>query len=367
VEHAADLRHRDVRFVDDEQIVLGEIIDQGRGALPRLAAAKVARIILDARAVTDLLHHLQVEAGTLLEPLGFEQFVAAAEIGKAGLQFLLDPFHGLFEPFRRGDKMFGRIDRHRIGLALDLAGEGIDHRDAFDLITEHLDADRLAFVGGDHLDDIPAHAEGAAVEIDVVAGIVDLDQFLQDDVAFDLLAGLEDDQHFQPIFGRTQAVNAGDRGDDDYIAAGKQRGSSPQPQPVNFVIDRGILFDIGIGMGKIGLGLIIVVVADEILDCIVREKTAELAIELGRQGLVVRNDQGWTVDAGDDVGHGEGLATPGHPEQGLVDIPALQSLDEFFDRLGLVTLEGKRGFQFETIHALSSRWAKNRFQAINVL
>ncbi|OPZ77832.1 MAG: hypothetical protein BWY77_01623 [bacterium ADurb.Bin431] len=108
-------------------------------------------------------------------------------------------------------------------------------------------------------------------------------------------------------------------------------------------------------MGEIGLGLIIVIVADEILDRIVRKEAAEFAVELGRQGLVVRDDQGRTVDAGDDVGHGEGLAAASHPEQGLVAIPAPQPLDKLFDRLGLVALKGEGGFEFEDIHLLSLR------------
>ena len=60
-------------------------------------------------------------------------------------------------------------------------------------------------------------------------------------------------------------------------------------------VDRGILFDIGIGGGDIGLRLVIIVVGDKVLNGIVREKFAHFAVELGGQGLVMRQDHGGTV------------------------------------------------------------------------
>ena len=50
VVHRLELRERDVRFVDDQQVILGKIVDQRPGFLTRLSAVQVARIILDARA-----------------------------------------------------------------------------------------------------------------------------------------------------------------------------------------------------------------------------------------------------------------------------------------------------------------------------
>ena len=40
--------------------------------------------------------------------------------------------------------------------------------------------------------------------------------------------------------------------------------------------------------GHVGLGLVVVVVGDEVLDRVVREELAELPVELRREGLVVR-------------------------------------------------------------------------------
>ena len=46
--HAADLGHGDVGLVDDQQEVLGEVVEQGGGRLARGPAGEVAGVVLDA-------------------------------------------------------------------------------------------------------------------------------------------------------------------------------------------------------------------------------------------------------------------------------------------------------------------------------
>ena len=76
-EHAADLRHGDVAFVDEDQRVVGQVFEQGRRRLAGLAAGEVARIVLDAGAGAGRLHHLHVEQRALLEPLRLQQAAGA--------------------------------------------------------------------------------------------------------------------------------------------------------------------------------------------------------------------------------------------------------------------------------------------------
>jgi hypothetical protein len=52
------------------------------------------------------------------------------------------------------------------------------------------------------------------------------------------------------------------------------------------------LLDEGVGARHVGLGLVVVVIGDEILDRVVREEVLELGIELGGQRLVRRQDDG---------------------------------------------------------------------------
>ncbi len=73
------------------------------------------------------------------------------------------------------------------------------------------------------------------------------------------------------------------------------------------IIDRGILFYIGVGGRYIGLRLVVIVIGYKILDGIVRKKGFHFAVQLSRQRLVVRQDHGRTVKPCNHVGHGEGL------------------------------------------------------------
>jgi len=48
--------------------------------------------------------------------------------------------------------------------------------------------------------------------------------------------------------------------------------------PVDLLVDRAVFFYVGVGARDVGLGLVVVVVADEILDRIVGEEGLELGI-----------------------------------------------------------------------------------------
>ena len=90
-------------------------------------------------------------------------------------------------------------------------------------------------------------------------------------------------------------------------------------------IDRGVLLDVDVGRRDVGLGLVVVVVRDEVFDRVLREELLELAVELGRQGLVVREDQGGLSVRRDGVRQGHRLARAGDAEQGLVLVAALEA------------------------------------------
>jgi hypothetical protein len=79
----------------------------------------------------------------------------------------------------------------------------------------------------------------------------------------------------------------------------------------------------------------------------VREETPEFTKELGRQGLVRRDDQGGPLDAGDDMRHGEGLARAGHPEEDLMGKTVLDAAGKRIDGMGLVTAGLQFGHEFK--------------------
>ena len=97
--------------------------------------------------------------------------------------------------------------------------------------------------------------------------------------------------------------------------------------------------------------MIIVIVADEVLDRILRKERLEFLIELGRQGLVVGDDQHRHVVVGYQVRHREGLATAGDAHQRLERRPLLDAGGQLVDGLRLIARRLIRTIQFVYAHA----------------
>src|SRR5690606_25364868 len=74
LKHCADLRNCDVRLVDDDEEVVGKVVEQTVWRLAGLATIDVARVVLDAAAEADLLHHLEIERRAHAQPLRLEEF-----------------------------------------------------------------------------------------------------------------------------------------------------------------------------------------------------------------------------------------------------------------------------------------------------
>jgi hypothetical protein len=155
-------------------------------------------------------------------------------------------------------------------------------------------------------------------------------------VSGDLHPLFEGERHAEVGLGGADAVDAGDARHDDHVAAREDRARGRVAHLVDLLVDRGVLLDVGVRRRDVGLGLVVVVIAHEVLDGVLREQRFELLVELRRQGLVGGDDQGGTLDGLDDVGHREGLARTGDPEEDLVWVPLLDPPGQLFDGLGLV-------------------------------
>ena len=147
---------------------------------------------------------------------------------------------------------------------------------------------------------------------------------------------LEQDHPIPVGLGRAQAEDAADRRHDDDVAPRQQRRGGGVAETVDLVVDRRVLLDVRVRGRDVGLGLVVVVVADEVLDRRARQQLAELVAELGRERLVVRDDQRRAFRLGDHARHGEGLARAGDAEERLEALAAPQALRQLADRPRLV-------------------------------
>ncbi len=232
--------------------------------------------------------------------------------------------------------MPGGVDRQPLPDLGHLAGQRLEARQPGHPVVLQLDAQAYLLVAGVDLHRVPPHPEGAPFESHVVPGVVDTHQPLHDLLAVDPLADVQDQHVLPPLVRRAQAVDAGHRGHDDHVPPLHQGRGGPQPQPLDVLVDVRVLLDVGVRCRQVGLGLVVVVVGDEELHRVLREEALELPVELGGQRLVVRDHQGRPVDPLDDVGHGEGLARAGDPQQHLVFGALVQAVDQGLDGLRLV-------------------------------
>ncbi len=219
----------------------------------------------------------------------------------------------------RRDVVAVGVDRDPIQRGGLVAGQRIELLDRLDLVAEQRHAPgAVLVVAGEDVHGFATQPERAALEGGVVAAVLQLDQRLGQLVAIDLATDLQLHHHARVALDRADAVDAGDRGDDDDVVAFEQRLGRGVAHTVDLLVDLRVFFYVGVGAGDIGLRLVVVVVADEILHRVVGEEPLHLAVELGGQGLVGRQDQGGALHGLDHLGHGEGLAGPGDAQQDLV-------------------------------------------------
>ena len=334
--HPADLRDRHMAFVDEKEKVIGEEVHERIGRFALFPPGQMAGIVFDPGAVPHFFHHFQVEAGTLFQPLGFQQFIFRPQHGQSFFQFFFDIGNGGFHPFLVGHIVGRREDHHMAHIVKDLTGDDIGLHDAFDLIAEHFHAnDLLRGGGGVNFEYIAANAEFRTVQIHIVAGILNGDQLFHDFFSRDLLPFPKAHGHGAVIFGIPQTVNGGNAGHDDHITAFKKRRRCRVAKPLDLVVNGRVFFDIGIASGYIGLGLIIIVKADEIFHGVIGEEFFEFTAELRRQCFIMDHHQRGAVHLRDDIGHGEGLTAAGHAEEDLIAFPLIKAAQKGIDSFRL--------------------------------
>ena len=278
VVHSVQLGDGDVRFVNEEEKVVGEVIQERPGGLAGLAHGEVAGIVLDAGTVARLAHHLDVVAGALFQPLGLQEFSLLTQLLQTLLQFLLDGAKSRLQLLPAGDKVAGREDAHFLRFVKDFPSQGVDLGQALDLVAPELDAEGRIAVGRENVHRIAAHPEGAPAKVQVVAVVVDGGQVAEEAVAPAEFPSAHHDHIPAVLLRRADGVDAGDAGDDDDISAGEEGLGGGQAEFLDLGVDVGILLDVEVLGRHIGLRLVIVVITDKVLHGVLGEEFPKFAI-----------------------------------------------------------------------------------------
>jgi hypothetical protein len=181
-------------------------------------------------------------------------------------QLFLDGVDGFHHTLARRHVVAAGVDREARDLLPHAAGQRVQQLQRLDLVVEQLDAQRqLAVFGRKHVDGVAAHAEAAAAEVDLVALVLHADQ-LGDHVALAHLVAHAQRHHHLVIVARVaDAVDGADAGHDDHVAPLQQALGGRQAHLLDVLVDRAVLLDEQVALRHVGLGLVVVVVADEVL------------------------------------------------------------------------------------------------------
>ncbi len=214
-------------------------------------------------------------------------------------------------------EVLGRVHEEHLEGFEHLAGERIDPAYTLHLVECKLDAEGLLHVRRKYLEDISLETKLPALQNGVVSLVLQRDKLHLHLLEVHLHAGVEAQTHVSIVLWTPEPVDAGDGRDDNHIVSLEKVGGRRQAQPVDLVIDGGVLLDVEIPRGDVGLGLVVVVIGDEVLHRVLGKELRELPIELRGERLVVRHHERRHLGVGYQVRHGKGFARTGNALEGL--------------------------------------------------
>ena len=341
-----------MRLIKDQHEVWRKEINQRVWTRARRTRTDVPGVILNARAEAHLLHHFEIVFRPHLDALRFQQPARLLELRDARPQLFADREDGALHLVRRRHELLARKDCHRIELLQLVAGQRIEARQPVNLLAEELDAQRVFAIRRADFHRVAAHPEIAAHELDVVPVVLQVDEAQEKLLARQVHAHGEMDHHRLVILHAHDAVDARHTRHHQHVAPREERVHRREPHPLDGLVHAGILLDEGVRARDVSLRLIVIEVADEIFDRVVREEPLELRVELRRQRLVVRDDERRPVHVRDGVGHREGLARTCHAQQRLMFRAREQTFGQLRDGRRLISGGSKWRFKLE--HALAN-------------
>ena len=218
--------------------------------------------------------------------LRFQQLAILLEILQALSQLIGNGYEGLLDTGTIGHVMRCRPNGRR-GIVHDLfARDAVDLDNLLDFIAEELEVQQIIHVRWKHVDAITAHSERAAFELVIVAIVLHVDKPVDELVTIERYLAVYENRHLGVVLRRPDAIDATYGRDDNDVLACEQRRSCRMAHLLDFLVDRRVLLDVGIGLRNVCFWLVVVVVTHEVVHGIVGEELLELACELSCQRLV---------------------------------------------------------------------------------
>ena len=142
-------------------------------------------------AKSEFEQHFEIEPCALLDALRLKQLTFLVEEVQPYAKLFLYAFYRTFQGVRGGYVMSARIDGGPSKISNGPAGQRVYFFYRVHLVTKKFDPYCEVFlIGRENLDNISTNAEYAAVEVEVVSFILNVDKFAQNVFHRRLLTGL---------------------------------------------------------------------------------------------------------------------------------------------------------------------------------
>src|SRR3989304_4669773 len=185
--HSTDLWDGYMRFIYHDKEILREIIKQRIRRLAFPSPVHVAAVVLYSLAISDLMHHLDIEFCALLKPCSFQYFPGMLQIPEPFFKFSFYRFDSYIDLLLRHNEMFCRIYYCCIAFTHDLSCQRIKFRDTLYLVTEKFYPYTSNSIGREYFDRVPPDPELSCAEIHVIALVFNIQQPGVCDLSFFLI------------------------------------------------------------------------------------------------------------------------------------------------------------------------------------
>ncbi|MCY1550012.1 hypothetical protein D9M68_862240 [compost metagenome] len=163
-------------LINKQQEIFWKVIQQTERTGAWSSAVQEARVVLNAAAIAQLLHHLQVIVNPFFDPLCFNMLAFSFEILHLCKQFILYFAYNLSHLVFRCDIEVGGKDGRSLNLTNTFAIFNIKTFDLFDFIFEESDAISIVHIGQVNIYCVSFHTEGASGKFALGAVVQRIDQ-----------------------------------------------------------------------------------------------------------------------------------------------------------------------------------------------
>ena len=152
-------------FVNDEQPVVGEIIEQAKGACTGFSTVKIAAVVFDTGAITQLANHFEVIFYPLLQTFGLQRLAGFFKKLNLSHQIVLNVVGRAFDAFAGSYKKVGRIDGKLIHFVQGLSGKRINKFNGFNFVAPEINSNGIFGIGQKDVYGISNDSKGASFKL----------------------------------------------------------------------------------------------------------------------------------------------------------------------------------------------------------